>query len=847
MLDAVGLPYEQFTSCVVLPQGEFAEFLHAKPADAPGDPGQPARACTSTKTSSAGRRPARWQADAQLAAVDQLLAGLTTPSTRRWRAPRTGSTRWRRWPSEVDRRPCRSCSRRPTAAAAAARRVGPRSTPRSPLLDRCPYPPAGSRPWPPRLADARAAARPRRRRGRRGRGARGEAARRAGRRRRRGGADAAAARPRRAGGADRRGRRAARRRGRGRRRSTAPRRPRWRRPAPAPRARAADARGGPRGLPGRRRPPTGPRALRPHLHAGARLPGLRADGDHGPGAARGVGRRRPRRRPGQAAQGGRRGRRPGSWPSVRRRPARWSGPSTGRGPSTSSWPAGWPRSTSSSPARPTPAALAPRAQGPRHAAESPATTRPRALRAGPRATRAGAATARGGRRAAAARPPGATSTRPATRSPGSGRRRPPATTSRRRGRRWPTWQRPKWTIGGRRATSLATAAASAVDGGRRRPGAHRRAVRRRRAAGARPTTSGPPRSRSSGPPPRTTGSWSAGPRPPGCATSAPTHERDGQVAKALARHLRANNFERWLLEEALDALVAGASRILRELSSGQYDLVHDKGEFFVVDHHDAGAAPRRAHAVRRRDVPGVAGPGAGAVRAARRPVDRRGQPGVDHARRGLRHARRGHAGHGRRHAGEPGRPRRPDGRRGHPRAGAGRADPGPVRGQQGRADRARGAEWADGMGCHVDAWDPAYGAAFEGGAPAARSTRRSSTPTSSCRPPRGVPLDPPPTVRAPDVVLLVDGVRRIDASLWSGEDDGASHPGAGRLVRRRRGALRPARGVAEVARRRRSERGLFTAAPGARATWWPARSATSRQHVDSRRPGAAAAGRAAPG
>src|SRR5436190_4221296 len=30
---AVGLPYEQFTTCVVLPQGEFARFLHAKPAD----------------------------------------------------------------------------------------------------------------------------------------------------------------------------------------------------------------------------------------------------------------------------------------------------------------------------------------------------------------------------------------------------------------------------------------------------------------------------------------------------------------------------------------------------------------------------------------------------------------------------------------------------------------------------------------------------------------------------------------------------------------------------------------------------------------------------------------------
>ncbi|WP_431927634.1 AAA family ATPase [Micromonospora wenchangensis] len=66
------------------------------------------------------------------------------------------------------------------------------------------------------------------------------------------------------------------------------------------------------------------------------------------------------------------------------------------------------------------------------------------------------------------------------------------------------------------------------------------------------------------------------------------HERQARTARALAGHLRANNFERWLLAEALDLLVDGASRILRELSQGQYDLVHDKGEFFVVDHHDAG-------------------------------------------------------------------------------------------------------------------------------------------------------------------------------------------------------------------------------------------------------------------
>src|SRR5690606_29331611 len=30
--EVIGLPYDQFVTCVVLPQGQFAEFLHAKPA-----------------------------------------------------------------------------------------------------------------------------------------------------------------------------------------------------------------------------------------------------------------------------------------------------------------------------------------------------------------------------------------------------------------------------------------------------------------------------------------------------------------------------------------------------------------------------------------------------------------------------------------------------------------------------------------------------------------------------------------------------------------------------------------------------------------------------------------------
>jgi exonuclease SbcC len=65
------------------------------------------------------------------------------------------------------------------------------------------------------------------------------------------------------------------------------------------------------------------------------------------------------------------------------------------------------------------------------------------------------------------------------------------------------------------------------------------------------------------------------------------HERSARVAKALALHLRANQFERWLLTEALDSLVDGATRILRDLSSGRYELTHADGEFAVVDHFDA--------------------------------------------------------------------------------------------------------------------------------------------------------------------------------------------------------------------------------------------------------------------
>ena len=60
------------------------------------------------------------------------------------------------------------------------------------------------------------------------------------------------------------------------------------------------------------------------------------------------------------------------------------------------------------------------------------------------------------------------------------------------------------------------------------------------------------------------------------------------VAGALHTHLRADRFERWLLTAAFHGLTADASRILVELSGGQYSFRHnEKFEFDIVDHGNA--------------------------------------------------------------------------------------------------------------------------------------------------------------------------------------------------------------------------------------------------------------------
>ncbi len=57
------------------------------------------------------------------------------------------------------------------------------------------------------------------------------------------------------------------------------------------------------------------------------------------------------------------------------------------------------------------------------------------------------------------------------------------------------------------------------------------------------------------------------------------------VAAELARHLKADRFQRWLVESAFRELARAASEVLLRLSAGQFSLeLNDAGEFVVVDH-----------------------------------------------------------------------------------------------------------------------------------------------------------------------------------------------------------------------------------------------------------------------
>ena len=75
----------------------------------------------------------------------------------------------------------------------------------------------------------------------------------------------------------------------------------------------------------------------------------------------------------------------------------------------------------------------------------------------------------------------------------------------------------------------------------------------------------------------------------------------------------------------------------------------------------------------------------------------------------------------------------------------------------------------------VDPWDPSYGASLEGGdldPSSADVVLDLELPADQWR-----PLDPPSDVELPDVVLFVDGVRRVEARVWIEGDDGRVDPG----------------------------------------------------------------------
>ena len=120
------------------------------------------------------------------------------------------------------------------------------------------------------------------------------------------------------------------------------------------------------------------------------------------------------------------------------------------------------------------------------------------------------------------------------------------------------------------------------------------------------------------------------------------------------------------------------------------------------------------------------------------------------------------------------------------------------------------------MKLFVDAWDPSYGTSFEGdGGDGPASPSSAQVDTDVEVPAAGwAPIDVGSHVRCPDVVLLVDGVRRNDAGLWTEEEDGQSY--AGLAASYAAGVVRCdlRNGVAELAGARIG-RGLFTASPTA--------------------------------
>ena len=69
----------------------------------------------------------------------------------------------------------------------------------------------------------------------------------------------------------------------------------------------------------------------------------------------------------------------------------------------------------------------------------------------------------------------------------------------------------------------------------------------------------------------------------------------------------------------------------------------------------------------------------------------------------------------------------------------------------------------------VEAWDPSYGSPVDGEAMAESSAEVNLSVEVEAG--AWAPRCPPPDVVPPEVVVFVDGVRRVDARLWVRADD----------------------------------------------------------------------------
>jgi uncharacterized protein len=120
------------------------------------------------------------------------------------------------------------------------------------------------------------------------------------------------------------------------------------------------------------------------------------------------------------------------------------------------------------------------------------------------------------------------------------------------------------------------------------------------------------------------------------------------------------------------------------------------------------------------------------------------------------------------------------------------------------------------MRIDVDAWDPSYGTAFEAGdGPQAESSAKVEVgvelPAAAWH-----AIAAPDTLTPPDVVLLVDGVQRIDTRVWVTDDEGVTHLGLAASYAAGVVCCDLRRGIAELANTR-IERGFFSPVPTAPA------------------------------